>query len=99
MIEFLSAPEQQRELALDASLLPTRAAVYDDEDVLEQLPAVALGREAILRTTTPPVSPYYADMSLAMAEQFNANVLGTSEPQQVAESLQERLGAIVAQGG
>jgi multiple sugar transport system substrate-binding protein len=99
LIEFMTAPEQQRETALESSLLPTRSAVYDDEEILDKMPAVALGREAILRTTTPPVSPYYSDMSLAMAEQFNANVLGTSTPEQVAESLQERLGAIVEQGG
>jgi multiple sugar transport system substrate-binding protein len=99
LIEFMTAPEQQRELALEGSLLPTRAAVYDDEAILEKLPAVALGKEAILRTTTPPVSPYYSDMSLAMAEQFNANILGTTTPADAAATLQEKLRSIVERGG
>jgi multiple sugar transport system substrate-binding protein len=99
LIEFMTAAEQQRELALEGSLLPTRAAVYDDAAILEKLPAVALGKEAILHTTTPPVSPYYSDMSLAMAEQFNANVLGTTTPAEAAATLQEKLQSIVERGG
>jgi multiple sugar transport system substrate-binding protein len=42
------------------------------------------------------VSPYYSDMSLAMAEQFNANVLGKTTPEQAAETLQDKLESIVA---
>jgi multiple sugar transport system substrate-binding protein len=99
LIEFMTAPEQQRELALEGSLLPTRAAVYDDAAILEKLPAVALGKEAILRTTTPPVSPYYSDMSLAMAEQFNANLLGKTTPEEAAEELQGELETIVRHAG
>ena len=99
LIEFMTAAEQQKETALVASLLPTRKEVYDDPEVLEQLPAVALGKEAILQTTTPPVSPYYADLSEAMAKQFNANVLGSVTPQEAAETLQEELSGIVERGG
>jgi multiple sugar transport system substrate-binding protein len=99
LIAFMTAAEQQKETALDGSLLPTRAAVYDDPEVLAKLPAVKLGKDAILQTTTPPVSPYYADMSEAMAKQFNANVLGSVSPQQAAETLQEALSAIVERGG
>jgi multiple sugar transport system substrate-binding protein len=99
LIEFMTAAEQQKEMALEASLLPTRKGVYDDPEVLEQLPAVALGKDAILQTTTPPVSPYYADMSEAMAKQFNANLLGSVTPQEAAETLQEELAGIVERGG
>jgi multiple sugar transport system substrate-binding protein len=99
LIEFMTAAEQQKETALVASLLPTRTAVYDDPEVLEQLPAVALGKEAILQTTTPPVSPYYSDLSEAMAKQFNANVLGSVTPEEAAATLQEELTAIVERGG
>jgi multiple sugar transport system substrate-binding protein len=95
----MTAAEQQKETALVASLLPTRTAVYDDPEVLEQLPAVALGKEAILQTTTPPVSPYYSDLSEAMAKQFNANVLGSVTPEEAAATLQEELTAIVERGG
>lgn len=99
LIEFLTADEQQKELAIANSVLPTRKAVYDDTDVINKLPAVKLGSEAILSTTTPPVSPYYADMSLAMAEQFNANILGDVTPEEAAASLQDELQSIIERGG
>jgi multiple sugar transport system substrate-binding protein len=99
VIEFMSAPEQQKEMAVENSVLPTRAAVYEDAKVADALPAVRLGKDAILSTTTPPVSPYYADMSLAMAEQFNANLLGKTTPEQAAEALQGKLETIVRHAG
>jgi multiple sugar transport system substrate-binding protein len=99
VIEFLSAAEQQREMAIEGSFLPTRTSVYDDPEVLETMPAVALGKEAFLTTTTPPVSPYYADMSAAMAEQFNANILGDTSPEDAAAAMQEALESIIERGG
>jgi multiple sugar transport system substrate-binding protein len=99
VIEFMSAPEQQKEMAVDLSLLPTRAELYEDKEILDALPAVKLGGEAFLNTTTPPVSPYYSDMSLAMAEQFNANVLGDVSPEEAAETLQSELETIIEKGG
>jgi multiple sugar transport system substrate-binding protein len=99
VIEYMSAAEQQTELAIELSLLPTRAAVYDDADLLAQLPAVALGKEAFLTTTTPPVSPYYADTSQAMALQFNANILGDVTPEEAAATLQDELKSIIERGG
>lgn len=99
VIEFMSAPEQQKELALEDSLLPTRAAIYEDQELLDKLPAVQLGREAFLNVTTPPVSPFYSDMSLAMSEQFKANILGEVTPEEAAEKLQGELESIIAQGG
>jgi multiple sugar transport system substrate-binding protein len=60
---------------------------------------VALGKEAFLTTTTPPVSPYYADMSQAMAMQFNANILGDVTPEEAAATLQDELESIIERGG
>jgi multiple sugar transport system substrate-binding protein len=99
VIEFLTAEEQQKEMALEVSVLPTRTSLYDDAEILEAMPAVALGKEAFLNTTTPPVSPYYSDMSLAMAEQFNANILGNVTPDQAAETLEQELSSIIERGG
>jgi multiple sugar transport system substrate-binding protein len=99
VIEYMSAAEQQRETALAISQPPTRTEVLEDDELLRALPAVALAKEAVLDTTTPPVSPYYSDMSLAMAEQFNANVLGKVTPEEAAETLQGELESIIERGG
>lgn len=95
LIEYLSGPEQQKQLALELGYLPTRAALYDDPEVIEALPAVGLSTETVINTTTPPVSPYYSDMSLEMSEQFNANILGETTPEETANNLQSALQSII----
>ena len=97
-IEFMSAPEQQRTFALESARLPTLKGLYEDEEVLEKLPVAELGREALENARPRPVSPYYSDMSLAMAEQFNASLKGEVPVEQALENLQSELQNIVDQG-
>jgi multiple sugar transport system substrate-binding protein len=95
----MAGPRQQKEHALKEGFLPTLTALYDDKQIVDRLPAVRLGGEAVAETTTPPVSPYYSDMSLAMSTQFNANVLGSVTPEQAGETLQKQIESIVRRGG
>ena len=46
-IEFMTAPEQQKTFALESARLPTLASLYEDREVLENLPVAELGREAL----------------------------------------------------
>jgi multiple sugar transport system substrate-binding protein len=98
-IQYLSAPEQQRTRALKGSYLPTLETLYEDEEVLETVPILALGREAIQSARPRPASPSYPEMSLEMSEQFNALLRGVSSPEQVTSTLQAELANIVEQGG
>ena len=97
-IEYMSAPEQQRTFALESARLPTLGSLYEDEEVLNKLPVARLGREALDNARPRPVSPYYSDMSLAMAEQFNASLKGEVTVERALENLQEELQNIVDQG-
>jgi multiple sugar transport system substrate-binding protein len=97
-IEYMSAPEQQRTFALESARLPTLRDLYEDEEVLENLPVARLGREALENARPRPVSPYYSDMSLAMAEQFNAALKGEVPVEGALENLQGELQNIVDQG-
>lgn len=97
-IEYMSEPEQQRTFALESARLPTLKSLYEDEEVLEKLPVAELGREALENARPRPVSPYYSDMSLAMAEQFNASLKGEVPVKQALENLQSELQDIVDQG-
>ena len=97
-IEYMSAPEQQRTFALESARLPTLSGLYENEEVLEKLPVARLGREALENARPRPVSPYYSDMSLAMAEQFNAALKGEVPVERALESLQGELQNIVDQG-
>jgi len=98
-IQYLSAPEQQRTRALRGSYLPTLETLYEDDEVLETVPILALGKEAIQSARPRPASPSYPEMSLEMSEQFNALLRGVSSPEQVTATLQTELANIVEQGG
>ena len=97
-IEYMPAPEQQRTFALESARLPTLRSLYEDEEVLNKLPVAELGREALENARPRPVSPYYSDMSLAMAEQVNAALKGEISVEQALENLQGELQNIVDQG-
>ena len=45
-----------------------------------------------------PVSPYYSDMSLEMAEQFHASLNGEESPEQAARTLQTPLEQMIEEG-
>ena len=96
--KFATAPEQQKFRALEGSFLPTLKELYEDQEILDKVPVIALGKEAILSTKPRPVSPYYSDMSLKMAEQFNASLKGEVSPKQAISTLQQELQNIVEQG-
>jgi len=96
-VQYMTAPEQQKAYALGGSYLPTLTALYDDAEIKEKVPVVRLGGEALKKTVPRPVSPVYSDMSLKMAEEFNAALGGDTEPQQAISTLQKELQSIADQ--
>jgi multiple sugar transport system substrate-binding protein len=96
-VQYMTSQESQRFRALEASLLPTRNALYEDQEVVDTVPVIRLGAEALKNSKPRPVSPVYSDMSLKMAEQFNAVVKGSASPEQAASTLQEELQNIADQ--
>ena len=97
-IEFLSAPEQQTLRAIEGSYLPTRSKLYDDPEIQDSVPVVALAKTALQHTMPRPVTPYYSDMSLKMREQFSASLLGDVSPEVAARTMKEDLETLIQQG-
>ena len=97
--QWITAPEQMRYRAVEATILPTRKSLYQDQEILEKVPVIRLGAEALENSKPRPVSPYYSDMSLKMAEQFNRNLKGDVSPEQAVKTLQQELSAIIEAGG
>ena len=98
-IRFMTAPEQLKTNAVQGSKLPPRRALYEDSEILEKVPVARLGKEAIIENSSPrPVSPVYSDMSLALAEQLNSSLKGTTSPEQAVKTLQSELQEIADQG-
>jgi multiple sugar transport system substrate-binding protein len=97
-IEYLSAPEQQKFRATEGSYLPTRIELYDDPEIQDSVPVVALAKTALQHTMPRPVTPYYSDMSLEIRDQFNASLLGEISPEEAARTMKENLENLIQQG-
>ena len=96
-IEFMSEAESQKTLALQSTRLPTLRSLYEDREILSKVPVARLGKEAIQSTKPRPVSPYYSDMSLVMADKFNDSLKGEVPVELALEELQGELQNIVDQ--
>ncbi|HET6662138.1 MAG TPA: ABC transporter substrate-binding protein [Rubrobacter sp.] len=97
-VSWMTSEQAQRLRAIDASLLPTRPALYQDKEIRETIPVIVEGEEALKNAKARPVSPYYSDMSLEMQEQFNGVVKGDISPEDAVASLQDSLTQIVEAG-
>jgi len=96
--KFMIATEQEKSLALDGGLRPTRKALYEDPDLQEASPVIELAKEIIFSNAkSRPVNEYYGDISLELAEQFNNVLTGDTSPQEAAETLQQSLSDIMEQ--
>ena len=98
-VRFVTSEENQRVNTLHSSILPTLNTLYDDRQILEEAPLVALCKEALHNARPRPVSPYYSEMSRMMAEQFNRVLAGANPPEGAIETLQSELQKIIDQGG
>jgi multiple sugar transport system substrate-binding protein len=96
-IKFMTNEESLKFRAVKATVLPTRSSLLRDPEIAK-IPVVSQGRPAIEHTHPRPVSPYYADMSLEMDEQFNACLKGDVSPEEAVKTLQGSLEQIVEAG-
>jgi multiple sugar transport system substrate-binding protein len=96
--EFMTAPEQEKQLALPGQRQPTIKTLYDDPELQKANPIIKLAKDVLIQNArSRPVTPYYGDMSLELAEQFNNVLKGEVSPQEGAGMLQESLSNIMKQ--
>lgn len=96
-ISFMTAAGQQKFRALEASVLPTRSDLYEDDEIRNDLTIARLGEEAIMSSRPRPISPYYSDMSLAMADAFASSLNGDASTRGTLAGLRTELQDIVDQ--
>ena len=101
LMQFMSSPAAQTHTFKTIEYSPTLAALYNDPQLQKAEPfsALTLAKAEIAETVTPPQSPYYKDMSAAMAAQFQANLLGKVTPAQAADNVQAQLEQIIKRAG
>jgi multiple sugar transport system substrate-binding protein len=93
----MTLAESQKTFALEAARLPTLTELYEDDEILEKVPVAALGKEALQSARPRPISPYYSDMSLVMAEYFNDALTGSVPVEEALSGMQGELQDIVDQ--
>jgi trehalose/maltose transport system substrate-binding protein len=97
-VRFMTSEESQKMQTLSASTLPTLDTLYENREILEEVPVVALSKEALQNARPRPVSPYYSQMSRTMSQQFNSILTGATSPGEAVETLQSELQQIIEQG-
>lgn len=70
-VRHMSSAETQKLLAVEASLAPTRRALYEDREVLERNPQLADQAEALRRAEPRPVTPVYPAISRILQRFFS----------------------------
>lgn len=70
-IAFMTSPAMQRYFAVEASLAPTRAALFDDPEVLARNPQFADQAEAFRLAVPRPVTPVYPAVSAVLQRTFS----------------------------
>lgn len=70
-VEFVTSQKIQKLIALEAGRAPTRRALYDDPEVLEQRPHFAALGKILLGARPRPRSPIYPAISEVLQEYFS----------------------------
>jgi multiple sugar transport system substrate-binding protein len=96
-VKWMTGEYAEKKRAIDATLLPTLKSLYSDPELRKKVPTVAVADTAIAQAKPRPVSPYYSDMSLKMAEEFNTSLKGDISPEEAAKTLQKELESIQQQ--
>jgi len=96
LIRYLTAPAQQKRQAREAGLLPILLDLYEDPDLVKEVPVIGLGKEVLTsRLHARPISPFYSEMSARIARAFNRTLKGELTGAEAAQILDKELRAIV----
>ena len=96
LIRYMTAPSRQKRQALEAGLLPVVKALYEDPEILADVPVAALGKEMMsTRLRVRPMSPFYPQLSSQLASAFHRVLTGEITGREAVETLDQELREIV----
>jgi len=94
-IKWMTAPKQQRFMAINAGFLPTYQSLYDDQEILRKVPVIALGKDRIKNIRTRPISPFYDQISPRISRTFNRVLKGEITGSEAVAGLEKELRTIL----
>ena len=97
LIRYLTTPRQQQRQAREAGLLPIVEALYEDAELVDSVPVIAMGKQVLTsQLRTRPMSPFYNEISSSIAGVFNRTLQGELTGEEAAAILDKELRPIVA---
>jgi multiple sugar transport system substrate-binding protein len=98
LIRFLTTPEAVKFRAIEGSYLSPLQETYEDQEVLDKVPVYEVVGQVTDQIKPRPVSEFYGDLSLEMAEGYNNCLNGESSPDETVATLQESMQGIIDKG-
>lgn len=94
-IRFMTAPEQQKFMAMNGGFLPTYRVLYEDEEILRKMPSVQQGRSIIQNARVRPLTPYYRQMAPRISRTFNRLITGEIAGTAAVQLLEKELRTVL----
>ncbi len=95
LIAYLTTPENQKELALEAGLSPVRKSLYKDPDLLAANPFYETLYDVFLSARPRPVHPRYPEISAVIFTEAHKALVGEQTPEEAIQRMAEQIREIV----
>jgi multiple sugar transport system substrate-binding protein len=94
-IRFATSPEMQRMRAIEGGFMPTISALYEDTDLVENVPVIGQAADVFREGRNRPVTPFYPEISRRIAITFNRVLRGELDGAEAVARLQRELRTII----
>ncbi len=91
LVQFMAAPDASRFLAAEGALLPTYAEVYNDPEVLKNVPWFKDAGGVMAFGRSRPMSARYGEVSDAVRTTTSAVLARTKKPEEGVDDIESRL--------
>jgi multiple sugar transport system substrate-binding protein len=91
LVQFLTSPSAQKELARTVGYKPTRKSLYKDRDLLREQPFITSLYGTFLKARPRPVTPYYMMITQVMQPEFSSAISGIKKPEEALDSAQKQI--------
>ena len=90
-VRYMTAPEQQKTMALKGGFLPTYKELYNDPEILRQIPAIREGKTILENARVRPITPFYQQMAPRISRGFNRVLRGETSGTAAVATLEKEL--------
>ncbi len=88
-IKFITSYNAQKKMVLDIGWNPVRKDIYEDEELLKQIPRLKILYQVFQNTSARPNVPYYPQASEIIQRYINNCLAGKISPQKALEKIQQ----------